>query len=81
MTERWVKTGPNWMWATAVGEAQVIYVCFCDTLLDKRGDWRVVRKVAGSADPCGSQIGVNPNLATAQTLAEHDAEQLQANGF
>lgn len=76
MTERWVPSGKNWMWGTWLGDTQVIYVCFFRDPV-----WRVVRKVTGAGDPCGSEIGVSTDLYIAQGLAESDAGILQEKGF
>jgi hypothetical protein len=65
------------MW---LADTLVIYVCFWDTTLASAGDWKVMRKVAGTPKT-GTQIGTHRDLATAQHIAETDAEELQNRGL
>jgi hypothetical protein len=74
MTQQWVKSGDNWMWATWVGDTQVVYLALHDTTLTAKGQWWVLKKVSG-ADPHGYGIGANTELALAQKIAELDAEK------
>lgn len=77
-TDSWVPSGKNWMRATWVGDTQVIHVAFYSELTD---DFTVVRKVSGSADPCGSPLGTRHELDDAKALAEHDEQELQEKGL
>lgn len=68
--ERWIKSGENWMWATWVGDSQVIY------LLHQDGDeWQVCKKVSGAGDPCGYVVDTSGDLTIAKGLAMEDSEK------
>lgn len=74
MTEKWVASGPNWMWATWVGEDQVVYLA-----TDTPQGWAVMSRVSGSE--VTNHLATVDDLDDAKKLAEEDAEQLQEKGL
>lgn len=75
MSARWVPTGNNLMWATYVGDAQVIYLLRHDTTYTSKGRYEVIKKVSGAADRTGYMIGCQTKLEDAKWIAEHDSRQ------
>jgi hypothetical protein len=73
--DQWVRSGKNWMWATWIGDAQVIYLVRHEATLSAKGFWWVLKKVSGAVDPCGYSIGAHNDLQMAQKIAELDAEK------
>lgn len=73
MVDKWVRSGPNWMFATWNGDAQLIYLLERDPMLLSQR-WAIRKKVAGAARPEGYVIAVMSDLEAAKAHAEHDAE-------
>lgn len=74
MFQRWIRSGPNWMWATWLGDTQIVYLLQRNPL-SLSEDWAVMRKVSGAADRHGHVIGNSTHLNTAKQIAETDADQ------
>ena len=72
MAERWTRSGPNWIWATWSGDAQLIYLL--EAVEPLEDTWMVHKKVSGAADARGQSLGIVDGLEAAQALAEKDAE-------
>lgn len=69
--DSWVKSGKNWMWATWVGDAQVIYlICRNDE------SWTLNKKVSGGSEAewMGHARG-DKGLASLKQRAEWDSEK------
>lgn len=72
---KWVKSGKNLIWATWVGDAQVVYLLWVEpSPFTGKDEWAICKKVSGAVQSNGCVIGVQPTLEGAQAIAEHDAE-------
>lgn len=73
MAEKWLRSGPNWIWATWNGDAQLIYLLERNPL-SLSEQYAVHKRVAGAADPTGYIVGMSTDLEDAKAMAEKDAE-------